>query len=65
MLAHNHPRGLTLPSGDDLAVTQEVYQALRLVNIQLLDHLIFNENEYVSFAQTNYLDNIRWGIQSQ
>lgn len=65
VLAHNHPRGLTLPSGDDLAVTQEVYQALRLVNIQLLDHLIFNENEYVSFAQTNYLDNIRWGIQSQ
>ena len=63
VLAHNHPRGLTLPSGEDMSVTQEVYQALRLVNIQLLDHLIFNENEYISFAQTNYLENIRWGLR--
>lgn len=63
VLAHNHPRGLALPSGEDLAVTQEVYQALRLVNIQLLDHLILNDGEYVSFAQTNYLENIRWGIR--
>lgn len=63
VLAHNHPRGLTLPSSDDMAVTQEVYHALRLVNIQLLDHLIFNESEYVSFAQTNYLENIRWGLR--
>ncbi len=63
VLAHNHPRGLTLPSGDDMAVTQEVYRALQMVNVQLLDHLIFSENEYVSFAQTNYLENIRWGIR--
>lgn len=59
ILAHNHPRGITLPSSSDLAVTREVYRALKLVNIQLLDHLIFNDNEYLSFAQGQYMDTIR------
>lgn len=61
ILAHNHPRGLALPSGEDMAVTQEVYLTLRTLNIRLLDHLIFAENEYTSFAQTRYLDNVRLG----
>lgn len=63
VLAHNHPRGLALPSSDDIAVTQGVYHALRMVNVQLLDHLIFNESECFSFAQTNYMENIRWGFR--
>ena len=58
MLAHNHPRGITLPSSSDMAVTREIYRALRLVNIQLLEHLIFADNEFLSFVQSNYMDSI-------
>ncbi len=59
VLAHNHPRGIILPSSSDLAVTREVYRALKLVNVQLLDHVIFNDNEYLSFAQGQYMESIR------
>ena len=58
MLAHNHPRGITLPSSSDMAVTREIYRALRLVNIQLgASH--FADNEFLSFVQSNYMDSIR------
>ena len=63
MLAHNHPRGITLPSSSDMAVTREIYRALRLVNIQLLEHLIFADNEFLSFVQSNYMDSIRQSVQ--
>ena len=63
MLAHNHPRGITLPSSSDMAVTREIYRALRLVNIQLLEHLIFADNEFLSFVQSNYMDRIRQSVQ--
>lgn len=59
ILAHNHPRGITLPSSGDLATTTEVFRALRMVNIQLLDHLIFSDSEYLSFAATHYLTAIK------
>ena len=63
MLAHNHPRGITLPSSSDMAVTREIYRALRLVNIQLVEHLIFADNEFLSFVQSNYMDSIRQSVQ--
>ena len=59
ILAHNHPRGITLPSSNDIICTREIYRALRTVNVELLDHFIFNDNEYLSFAQTQYMDTVR------
>ena len=53
----------TLPSSSDMAVTREIYRALRLVNIQLLEHLIFADNEFLSFVQSNYMDSIRQSVQ--
>ena len=44
-------------------VTREIYRALRLVNIQLLEHLIFADNEFLSFVQSNYMDSIRQSVQ--
>ena len=41
ILAHNHPRGVPLPSNSDLAVTKNLLQALSVVNIELVDDFIF------------------------
>lgn len=59
VMAHNHPRGLPLPSSSDIACTSEAYKALQTVEITLHDHIIFGDNEYMSFAQSGYLENIR------
>ncbi len=46
VLAHNHPRGLTIPSGADIEITQSVENALETVSIPLLEHMIVTENSY-------------------
>lgn len=63
ILAHNHPRGITLPSGNDIVVTRDIFKALQTVNVELLDHLIFCDNDYLSFASTSYLATIKDGLR--
>lgn len=48
ILAHNHPSGDPTPSPDDLALTAEALAAGRLLDIQLLDHLIVAGDGFVS-----------------
>ena len=45
ILAHNHPSGNLNPSDADVRITERVRDALKLVEIQLLDHLILNKDE--------------------
>ena len=59
ILAHNHPRGVPLPSSSDLAVTKSLLQALSVVNIELVDHFIFCDADYLSFAASNYMDSVK------
>ncbi len=49
VLVHNHPSGNVFPSKDDLLLTKKVKKALKLFDIQLLDHLIISKNKYYSF----------------
>ena len=56
VLAHNHPSGVAIPSGDDVTTTKTVAAALRAVDVILLDHLIFAENDSISLAQSGYFD---------
>ena len=63
VLAHNHPRGITLPSSNDIVVTREVYKALKMVGVELIDHFIFVDSEYLSFANTNYMTTIKESIR--
>ena len=51
LLAHNHPRGLPLPSSDDIGTTIAVSRALEVVNIRLTDHLIIADNDYCSMRR--------------
>lgn len=55
ILAHNHPGGLALPSGNDRTVTRQAMQALRLINVQLLDHIVVADGDFVSMADSGYL----------
>ncbi|MEG2851420.1 MAG: JAB domain-containing protein, partial [Hydrogenoanaerobacterium sp.] len=52
ILAHNHPRGLALPSKDDINTTNQLITTLTSVNIRFLDHIIVAGDEAVSLADS-------------
>lgn len=54
ILAHNHPSGTTEISQQDKHITQRVVQALALVDVRVLDHLVVG-NEIISFAELGLL----------
>ena len=55
ILAHNHPSGVAEPSAADRAITERLREALGLVNIRLLDHIVIGDGETVSFAERGLL----------
>ncbi|QOW09388.1 DNA repair protein RadC [Kaistella flava (ex Peng et al. 2021)] len=55
IIAHNHPSGNLKPSSEDLKITKQIAEAGKILNIQLLDHLIIAQNAYLSFADENLL----------
>lgn len=58
IMAHNHPSGLAIPSEDDIVVTKKVADALKTVNINLLDHIIVSGSDWVSLAATPTVNSI-------
>jgi len=48
IVAHNHPSGDPTPSGEDLRITAELAEAGRLLDIELLDHLILGRGRWSS-----------------
>ncbi len=50
IFAHNHPSGVTEPSQSDQNITQRLKEALSLVEVRILDHVIVAEETY-SFAE--------------
>lgn len=55
IVAHCHPSGLAEPSKADRQVTTRIQQALDLVDIRLLDHLVVGGMDIVSFAERGWL----------
>jgi DNA repair protein RadC len=55
IVAHNHPSGNTKPSKADLSLTKKLKDALHLLDISLLDHLILTKETYLSFADEGLL----------
>src|SRR5215207_474530 len=55
ILAHNHPSGVAEPSQADELITLRLKDALGLVDIRVLDHLIVGDNRCVSFAERGML----------
>ena len=54
VLFHNHPSGLTEPSAADELITRRLREALALIDVRVLDHLIVAESVY-SFAEHGLL----------
>ncbi len=54
ILAHNHPSGLAEPSAADRALTNELCDALRLIGVRILDHIVVG-SECVSMASRGLL----------
>ncbi|MCK5092768.1 MAG: DNA repair protein RadC [Gammaproteobacteria bacterium] len=55
ILAHNHPSGVAEPSQADQQITQLLKQALDLVDVRVLDHIIVGDGETVSLAERGML----------
>jgi len=51
IVAHNHPSGNLCPSQDDLAVTRQLKAAGQTLGIRVLDHIIFNRENYYSMLE--------------
>lgn len=50
ILAHNHPSGNLTPSREDIAITEKLVSAGKLLDISVVDHLILSSKSYRSFA---------------
>ena len=54
LLAHNHPRGIAIPSREDVAATLSLRDALRAISVELIDHFVIAGSDYVSMAQSGF-----------
>jgi DNA repair protein RadC len=55
IVVHNHPSGDPTPSADDRAVTRQLVDAGRLLDLPVYDHVIVGGDRYVSFAEAGLL----------
>ncbi|MFH1824956.1 MAG: DNA repair protein RadC [Candidatus Firestonebacteria bacterium] len=56
ILAHNHPGGLNEPSENDDQITKNVMEALKIVKINLQEHVILSDNGYYSYRKNGFFD---------
>ena len=52
---HNHPSGDPTPSREDMLITKRILDAGALIGIELLDHIIIGNNQYISFREEGLL----------
>lgn len=55
ILAHNHPSGVAEPSHADQALTRRLSEALALIDVRVLDHIVAGDRAAVSFADRGWL----------
>lgn len=55
ILVHNHPSGHTEPSQADIHLTKRLQDALLIIDVRVLDHLVIGGAETVSFAERGLL----------
>jgi DNA repair protein RadC len=55
IFAHNHPSGVAEPSQADLRITQRLKDALALIDVRVLDHVIIGDGEGTSLAERGLL----------
>jgi DNA repair protein RadC len=55
IVVHNHPSGHPAPSADDRAVTAQLVEAGRILDLPVHDHVIIGGDRYFSFAEAGLL----------
>ena len=55
ILIHNHPSGDAAPSHNDIAVTDRIVQAGKILGVQVIDHIIIGDNTYTSLKEKEYM----------
>ncbi len=55
ILAHNHPSGVAEPSAADRQITRRIKEALSLLDIRVLDHLVIGDGEITSLAEIGWI----------
>ncbi len=63
IMVHNHPSGELTPSKEDKDTTDRLYQVGRILNIDLIDHLIISDTSYLSFVDSGYMTKIKKSIK--
>lgn len=58
IIAHNHLTGTALPSQADLATTQKLKSALGLIGVELADHIIVCEGDFVSLRDSGFFQRL-------
>ena len=51
IICHNHPSGDPAPSQEDIDTTKRIYDAGKILGIELLDHVIIGDNKYTSLKE--------------
>ena len=59
ILCHNHPSGEMRPSEADKDLTDRLIQVGRILNIEVIDHLIISTKTYMSFSDTGLMNKLR------
>ncbi|MFJ7840591.1 DNA repair protein RadC [Lysinibacillus sphaericus] len=52
--AHNHPSGIPTPSPEDIEVTKRIQEAGYIIGIELLDHIIIGDHQFISLKEKGY-----------
>jgi DNA repair protein RadC len=51
VLCHNHPSGDPMPSGDDVSITKKLVKGGDILGINIVDHIIIADSQYISFKE--------------
>lgn len=60
VIAHNHPCGRAYASAADLTLTSQIQQALKLIEVQLIDHCIISPEGDFSFAEHQLIQSLKY-----
>lgn len=58
VLCHNHPNGIAIPSDSDVTVTKNASETLSKIGVQLIDHIVVSDTDFVSMAQSEQYGHI-------
>ncbi len=55
IIAHHHPSGNLEPSREDISITKKLVEAGKIVDISVLDNIIFTDNGFTSFVEQRFI----------